>query len=371
MTSSYKVYWYYFKIIAIPACVLVALAIIVWKVNVADLREKQREETLGIIRAVIEDQTTRELLVPSIIVFGGDSTRREIVNDHVYALLINRYFAEKNGNTTFAVKNPLTPVFPIDKKGNYILTTDQLNSLQSHIEFLTKQIDRQVQQSQEAIGREIDSLNLWVSIWIGVIGFLGIFIPVIINIDTSRSAQTAVDQSSSAIASMKEAKPEIDKIPGIEAKIKSAELKLDSIETKSTTAEEKATRSEQKSVKAEQKSNALFLVYSVGKLISFEKDMSLLPRNKIVLFLKKILESIHKNILECEPICDQPIVKDSLQDLGIYLAKLSYYTKHIGQERTESLDKLSGKLLEIVKKKISDKDLKSIADDLDAFTKTL
>jgi hypothetical protein len=63
------------------------------------------------------------------------------------------------------------------------------------LNFLTKQVETEVNRSKEEIDRDIDRLNYWVTIWVGIIGFLGIFIPVIINIDISNNIRTAKDKA--------------------------------------------------------------------------------------------------------------------------------------------------------------------------------
>ena len=82
--------------------------------------------------------------------------------------------------------------------------------------------NKEIDKAKEEIGRDIDRLNMWVSIWIGVIGFLGIFVPIIINVDTTKNAEFAKEKSelalsnaTEAITKINDAKPKIDKIENI------------------------------------------------------------------------------------------------------------------------------------------------------------
>jgi hypothetical protein len=354
MTTNYNAYWYFFKIVAAPASFTILLGLLVWSCNVSNLEEKGQKDVSAIISRVLKEQSEKKLLLPQIVFVSADTTDAKDINnkliENLTVFLTNKYLSNEDHS-----KNALIEPFFVlpnkpDKRGNYLLTEPQLIDLKNHLEFLVKQVDSQVSNTKEEVGRDIDRLNLWVSIWIGVIGFLGIFIPVIINIDTSRSAQNANEQSMSAIAAIGKAKPDIDKIPGIEEKISKAEKTLGSIESKSESADKKATASEIRANNAERKSNALYLVYSVGKLSSFQTEIALLPNDKVVPFLKKILESIHKNMNECSNSCEETIVKDSLRDLAIYLSKLSYFTKYIGLERTRKLDKFAGLILDTLSK---------------------
>jgi hypothetical protein len=91
-------------------------------------------------------------------------------------------------------------LFPesVDSSGNYKLTKAQLEDLKNHIVFLTNQVDKAVTQTKDEINKEIDRINTWVSIWIGVLGFLGVFIPIVINYKASEDIKEIKSDANAA-----------------------------------------------------------------------------------------------------------------------------------------------------------------------------
>lgn len=249
-------------IVSITLVIVCVLAgIVVWQCQLNTLQNRQQKEVSEIIANVIQEQSKKDLLLPKIVFINADSSVKKELDEKLTTkitdLLTTKYLT--NDKTQFKDID-LKPFFVLpkaDKQGNYIFTETQLNELKNHIEFLTKQVDLEVDRTKEEVGKDIDRLNMWVTIWIGVIGFLGIFIPIIINIDTAKSAERAIEKSNEAetksieaIGKINAAQSKIDKIEGIETKVSEAESKIDGIVSKVNEAETKSNNIEKKASEA-------------------------------------------------------------------------------------------------------------------------
>ena len=278
MNTNDKTYLYYLKVTILPMVVFVLLGIVVWQCNTSALKDRQQKEVSQIIHNVLHEQSKREMMLPQMVFLNTDSSNQKELNEklieQITTILTQKYLS--NDTTKFS-DIELKPFYVLpskpNKNGSYTLTENQLNELKGHLDFLTKQVDVEVDKAKEEIGRDIDRLNLWVTIWIGVIGFLGIIIPIIINIDTAKSAEKATDKSDlafskadAAITKITNAQPKIDKIDGIEGRITTAEGKIGGIEDKAIAAEGKANEADKKANAAKSKSDALHLVYAIDKL---------------------------------------------------------------------------------------------------------
>lgn len=351
MNTNDKTYRYYLKITIIPMVVFVLLAIVVWQWRIGALEDKQRKEVSDIIHNVVQEQANKNLLLPQIVFINADSSQKNELNrrliDEISTVLSKKYLT--NDTTNFSDLE-LKPFYSLpnkpNKSGTYSLTETQITDLKNHLDFLTKQVDVEIDKAKEEVGRDIDRLNLWVTIWIGVIGFLGIFIPIIINIDTSKSAEKATEKSDSAFAKAEDAitkitnaQTKIDKIDGIEARIETAESKIDGVETKAGIAEGKADEADKKANAAKSKSDALHLVYAIDKLDNIEpENIKYVDRDKWIPLFKKTLLSIKLSLDECKMQHDGDIIKESLAKMVIRLSRISFQ-KFLQTENTESITK--------------------------------
>lgn len=71
-------------------------------------------------------------------------------------------------------------IYPTEKdvQGNIILKTKDLENIRKHIEYLSNEVNKAVSELKDELSRDIERLNMWTSIWIGILGLLGIFIPL-------------------------------------------------------------------------------------------------------------------------------------------------------------------------------------------------
>lgn len=298
-------------IVSITLVIVCVLAgIVVWQCQLNTLQNRQQKEVSEIIANVIQEQSKKDLLLPKIVFINADSSIKKELDEKLTTkitdLLTTRYLT--NDKTQFKDID-LKPFFVLpkaDKQGNYIFTETQLNELKNHIEFLTKQVDLEVDRTKEEVGKDIDRLNMWVTIWIGVIGFLGIFIPIIINIDTAKSAERAIEKSNEA------------------------ETKSNNIEKKASEASEKAENALNKTKETE---SVLTAISAIGNLKDIDTTTLQYINNPIEV-VAQTLHSIHSGLANCNNQSDNEVVKDCLRQLGVKLQLLTFF-KFMKREQTD------------------------------------
>jgi len=172
---------------------IVFLIILFWifrNIQVEKMISTQQQQISETIIKTVNEQAKLDLMMPDIVFINLDSAHKMQLNDtiskQIAVVLSEKYLNIQKVNPSEINFQPYF-VFPdtADSKRNYTLTKPQLEELKNHIQFLTSQVDKAVAATKEEVGKDIDRLNTWVSIWIGVIGFLGIFIPIVINVRSS------------------------------------------------------------------------------------------------------------------------------------------------------------------------------------------
>lgn len=340
--------------------VFALLGLVIWQWRINALEDKQKKEVSEIVTNVIQEQAKKDLLLPKIVFINADSSAKKELNKEltiqIAKILTTKYLADDKTQSKDIDLKPFF-VFPkADKQGNYVLTEPQLNELKNHIEFLAKQVDLEVDRAKEEVGKDIDRLNMWVTIWIGVIGFLGIFIPIIINIDTAKSAEKATEKSEEAfkkadeaVTKINTAQSKINKIEGIETKVSDAENKISDIVSKTDEAKKNATEASEKAENALNKTketeNVLTAMSAIGNLKDIDTNTLQYISNPIEAVIKT-LHSIHSGLSNCNNQTDNTIVKDCLRQLGVKLQLLTFF-KFMKREQTDLVNAFS--------KSISDK----------------
>lgn len=348
-------------IVSITLVIVCVLAgIVIWQCRLNTLQNRQQKEVSEIIANIIKEQSKKDLLLPKIVFINIDSLAKKDLDEKLTAritdLLTTKYLADDKTQFKDIDLKPFFVLPKADKQGNYILKESQLTELKNHIEFLTKQVDLEVDRTKEEVGKDIDRLNMWVTIWIGVIGFLGIFIPIIINIDTAKSAERAIEKSNEAetksndaIGKINAAQNKIDKIDGIETKVSEAESKIDGILSKVNDAETKSseasTKAENALSKIKETENVLTAMSAIGNLKDIDTTTLQYINNPIEVVIKT-LHSIHLGLSNCNNQSDNEIVKDCLRQLGVKLQLLTFF-KFMKREQTE--------LINVFVKSVSDK----------------
>jgi hypothetical protein len=336
------------KIIAFFIIVVLG-ALSVWNYQCRNLYEKQKTEISGIVGNVIREQARRNMLLPHIVFINADSIDKQKLNDslinQVSNALTDRYLRSDSSEFSSLQITPiLSSPFLRDNRGRYFITEAQAESFKSNLDFLVKQTDTQVANTKEEIGRDIDRLNLWVTIWIGVMGLLGIFIPILINIDASNklqrisvNADEAKSLAEGASKIINDAQPKIDKIEALESKVTEAEENLIGINAAIGIAFEKAEEANAISKEAEKKSKTLHLVYSINRLELINiRHFKEIEKRLLLQYLEKVLIQIHNDLKVCACHCNEAIVKDSVSELGLRLQQVTY-SKLLDPETTSEI----------------------------------
>lgn len=255
----------------------------------------------------IEENSKLEILLPEMIFLRCDSMQESIIIDSLKSQ-IREYFINKHlydiESSNNGIFEPFPPEIKVkDKSGNYIITQNQLNSFQNHIQFLTKEIDLAVAQTKGEINDEIDRINNWVNIWIGFLALFGAIIPLFYNYKNIEELKEIKTKASEA-----ENKANLSL-----TKIKDAENRFEDALKKSESAENKVTKLEP----------IVDLIYNLGRIKDIDPQF-LLYNKKPLLTLKMYLHQIHNNLKRVE-FEDNDMLRDIFNQLGSRLFLISPY----------------------------------------------
>lgn len=121
-------------------------------------------------------------VIPDILVVNLSPKNKkhfsDSINKEVSKYLIRKYTLLKSDTSKISI---YPYVSFIKKNSNKPITGEQVEELKKYIEFLINTCNKAIEDSRNNIDTEISKINIWVTIWIGVFGLLGIFIPIIIN----------------------------------------------------------------------------------------------------------------------------------------------------------------------------------------------
>ncbi|MBK7106662.1 MAG: hypothetical protein IPH62_15415 [Ignavibacteriae bacterium] len=204
MNITFKVLLKYIVYTILPIILFSAIGILLWRSNINNLNSELQNKVSDIIKSTVTQQAEKGLLTPEIFFIATDSSKVKELSKELKDKIINTVteLYLKNNNPLSYDEVDVKPFYLLpakaNKSGQYILTERQLNILKEHIIFLAKQVEVETNRTKEEVGRDIERLNFWVTIWIGFIGLIGIFIPIIINIDATKNATDAKKIASEA-----------------------------------------------------------------------------------------------------------------------------------------------------------------------------
>jgi hypothetical protein len=291
---------------------------------------KEKEDRVRIINNILTNASKEKALIPDIILIGRkDSTtsfsdsalKKELLN-----FLTNKY-AEGNlkANKIFDIK-PYLDTSEIKNEAKII----------KHIEFLSETVKNAIEDSKRNIDTEISKINTWVTIWIGIIGFIGIFLPIVINIksfdalrDVQNDARQAKVESENAEKKSTDAMLLLDKhkeqLEGLDGNIKKVgefEKTIEEQKKRIKEIDETATNAETSSTKTER---SLSLLLSLFKLKNFNYSF-LVHQKKPLEILIKYFEKIQATLSKESESFNHPFVLDALRQLADGLSELSFYS---------------------------------------------
>ena len=121
-----------------------------------------------------------------------------IINGFVYKLTPNaaKKFEEnlsilieqnykKNKDSLLIGKAKTSPIIIYPEKNNnsnYILSSRDLENIKEYIKYLTEKVDSAVKDTSDEVNKSIDNLNLWMTIWMGILAIIGIFCTIIFKL---------------------------------------------------------------------------------------------------------------------------------------------------------------------------------------------
>lgn len=314
----------------------------IWIERVVNSQQEQVSQT---IINTINEQANQNLLLPEIVFINTDTIAKKHLTESfktkIAAVLSKKYLTNEKVNPKEISLQPFF-VFPesADSSGNYNLTKAQLEDLKKHIVFLTNQVDKAVTQTKDEINKEIDRINTWVSIWIGVLSIFGTIIPLFYNYKNNEDlkkikedAGEAKDKSDKAHTLIETHREDLAKVKKVSKDLAKIKTDFDGFKTEVETAKTSSTEA------LGVANNANVMATKVEKLISTLNDVSkikdldasfLLYNDKPFETLKSYLSEIHTNLLNCSDLCNEPIIKDVLRQLSlrIHLLSISGFIKN-------------------------------------------
>lgn len=162
----------------------------------AHLIEKQKSQISILVDSTLNDLMLKKMLLPqSISVSISDSSNKMLNNQIANEIAIyfkNKHF-QKQGysvvpNFTFPDKATINQ--------SYTLTEQQVSELKNHLLYLTEKVENSIEKAKDEVNGDIQKINNWITIWIGVIGFLGIFIPLVTNYLSTKDIDKKIDRAS-------------------------------------------------------------------------------------------------------------------------------------------------------------------------------
>lgn len=328
--------WYrcHYKILGI-SLIVILLLLIFGHVVTYNLINNQKEKSENIITQILINASKEKPLIPDIIVVENNNRKNQkIYNDSLKNAIVE-YIANK-----YSKKSDSNQIFNLSP---YILNSEIKNEdkIIKHIEFLNSTITKAIEDSKNQIDTEISKINTWISIWIGIIGFLGIFFPLIINIkslDELKELQNTLLSSRSATDEM------VQKVKQQGRILKKLEIKTIDIEN----------------------------IVKTIKLLSKLKDIDdkfLIYNKRPAEFLGRILEELKLELNELNFDENINIIKDFLHQLSYRLYTLSTYS-FVKKRIMDEMILISNKVITALD--VLDKDTyHDLLDDLHILIKAL
>ena len=310
-------------------------------IQVDKMISRQQQQISQTIINTVNEQAKLDLLMPDVVFINiGDSTHKKQLNDtlakQIATVLTQKYIGNEKIDPSEIDLQPFF-VFPdsSDNNGNYTLTKVQLEKLKNHIQFLTIQIDKAVIETKDEINREINMINTWVTLWIGVLAIFGTIIPLFYNyknnedlkrIKTDASAaQTKADE---AHTMAKEIKTEIDKVKDVPADLVKLKNSFGGFEDDVKKAKKDSGEAIVNAISAIEKSNKVEKLVLALNDISKIKDIDasfLLYNKEPLAALKLLLVDVHSSLININnDLYSHPMVRDIFRQLALRVHLISF-----------------------------------------------
>ncbi len=337
--------WYHcnYRVIGV-AIGVVFLLLIIGNGYIYYLINKEKKSSTELISTILNNSAKEKSLIPDIVILNKNDSNGIKIDSTLKKELLKFLISKYNNDSSKASK-----VFDIKP---FLSSTDikDEDKIVKHIEFLVNTVNKAVEESKNNIDTEISKINTWVTIWIGVIGFIGIFLPIVINIKSfddlkniKSKSKEAKKNADDAKEKLEKYKPQLDSLPtlisqvsGFDKKIQAQENRIGNLDTKYTAIETTATNAETRSASTEKLLYTLNMVFKLKDI-----DGTFLMYNKEPLkVLIKYFEEIHKELSDKSIDFTHPFVFDALRQLALRLYVLAPYY-FISKENMTLLNNLS------------------------------
>lgn len=345
------------------------------------LIDKRHTEINKTIRQILIQEAQSDILLPDVVLINSkgklDTSLNTKIKTQLADFLSAKYLSGKEHSSgTF----DLQPYLTVFDKQDSIITPNDVAQIKKHIEFLANTVDKAVEASKHDIDIEIAKINTWVTIWIGIIGVIGIFLPIVINIKSLEDLKNikvktkeAKKNADKVKAEMEKYEPQLKALPeliiqvgGFEEKITKQEKRIGSLDSQYTEIEKKATKAETESLNTQK---LLTLINSVFKLKDIDGNFLIYnkePLNTLV----KYLEDIHIELTRVKADYNNAIIKDSLRQLAMRLYLLSYYA-FVSKDNIKQLNQMSLSITERLESGFSETSFQLFLDELNSMISNL
>ncbi|MCF8459665.1 MAG: hypothetical protein K9G46_02990, partial [Flavobacteriales bacterium] len=331
----YKRLWFGVGLIAV-FLILTTISIGYIAVNSYD---KERDETaVKTISEILKQESDTHPPLPDVLVINVSAKDQKQISDsirqEVSKYLIKRYTL-KSADTSKITIHPYVSF--LENGNNKPITGEQVEELKKYIEFLVNTCNKAVEDSKQSIDTEISKINTWVTIWIGVFGLLGIFIPIVVNLKSFDALKEIEEKANAAESKINEHKADIEAIAGIKTDVANATRDILSINTTLPTLTTQSATALQNSTTAiaqsELNNKVLIAFNAIGKLKKLEKIISI-SRDNPVPIIHSYLSSVLNILKTIDNNHDQHFYRDLLEELKERLFELSYTTIIRSRNRT-------------------------------------
>lgn len=332
----YKRLWFGVGLIAI---FLILTTIIIGYIVVNRYEKDRDEATTKTISEILKEKSKANPLLPDVLVINVSAKDQQQISDsirkEVSKFLIERY--TKKGDETSRVEIHPYVSF-LEKSNNRPITSEQVAELKKHIEFLVSSCDKAVEDSKRNIDTEISKINTWVTIWIGVFGLLGIFIPVLVNLKSFDTLKEIEKKANTAESKINEHKEDIEAIAGIKKNVADAKndiLTINNTLPDLTIQSAKALENSTTAITQSEINNKMLIAFNaIGKLKKLEEIIRLNRKNPISI-IHSYLSSVLNTLKTIDNNYNQEYYADLLDELHLRLLALSYTT--VIQKRNKTI----------------------------------
>jgi len=216
----YKRLWFGVGSIAV---FLILTTIIIGYIVVNQYEKERDDATTNAISEILKQKSNSHPLLPDVLVINVSAKGKQQISDSirkdVSKFLIDRYTKKSDDTSQFEI-HPYVSF--LEKSNNEPITSEQVAELKKHIEFLVSTCDKVVEDSKRNIDTEISKINTWVTIWIGVFGLLGVFIPILVNLKSLDALKEIETKTNTVEGKINLHREDIEAIAGIKTTVAEA-----------------------------------------------------------------------------------------------------------------------------------------------------